>query len=183
RFPFSARSLPRSTLFPYTTLFRSSKRRANRSVRAARAASASPPLISTCRLVPLLAASIITDMMFLPSAIWLLLPRRILLANWLAVPASLAAARACRPRLLMICNSVRIMVVPSRYAVQFTMPHLHLRILLAEQRTQLLGQIHRPVLAAGAADGDGQVTAVGFNKTGQPAGNKRGDVTFHGQHL
>ena len=39
----------------------------------------------------------------------------------------------------------------------------------AEMRSQALGQVHRPVLAAGAADGNGEIAAVGSHQRGQPA--------------
>src|SRR5690606_29254297 len=48
---------------------------------------------------------------------------------------------------------------------------------------QAIGEEDRAVLAAGAADGDGQVTAVGGGKAWQPTGQKTDEVGEHGRHF
>jgi len=55
--------------------------------------------------------------------------------------------------------------------------HLLLR---SEMLCQLLGEIDRAVLSAGAADGDGEVAAVVCDEAGQPACDEVVDV---GEHL
>ncbi len=44
---------------------------------------------------------------------------------------------------------------------------------------QLLHQVHRPVLATGAADGHGDVAAVVPHQSGQPLIQERLDVLLH----
>jgi len=48
------------------------------------------------------------------------------------------------------------------------MAHLHMRELAAEVQGQALHHVHRAVLAAGAADGDGDVAAVILAEFRQP---------------
>src|SRR3989338_11571164 len=57
---------------------------------------------------------------------------------------------------------------------KFTVAHQHL-LLLLEMPGEVFGEIDRAVLPAGAADGQGDITAVIGNVTGQPAFHKIAD--------
>src|SRR3989338_2687014 len=61
---------------------------------------------------------------------------------------------------------------------QLTVAHQHLLLVFKVAR-KLLGEIHRAVLSAGAADGQGEVAAVVGDIAGQPALHKIADVAEH----
>jgi len=66
--------------------------------------------------------------------------------------------------------------------VQGIVPRQNLRVRFAEMFRQLLGDVHRTVLAAGAADGDGQVTAICLGEFAHPFLEERREIRNHAAH-
>src|SRR5690606_29059033 len=133
---------------------------------ASSASSACSP--SPCRRsgVPLPAASIITDMMLLPSTRLLSQrPRRLWQGKRLATPPHLAAARACRPSLLMMVMSRAGM---GWSLVQIAMANLHVLQQWTQGLSEAFGQVDRAVLAASATNSHGDIGAIARGKAWQP---------------
>src|ERR1700677_1272233 len=66
--------------------------------------------------------------------------------------------------------------------LQRVVPCEHLRINTAEVPRQLLGDVHGSMLAAGAADGDGEVAAVGLGELADAGGEEFGERGDHHPH-